>query len=373
MDLKRIFLVIIVALVLFFGYEGYNYLHFREKNAVSDAGFVKSDSLSILNFKVDGKVVKLNKIEGESVKKGEVLATIDDNDFLVKKVEIEKTILSLKEQIASLKIKKERVKDEVGISKRVAQNSIKAYKKKLSSLKYMIDSNGVKLSQVKRDLKRYKKLIDKKLISKDKFEQLQTKKRSLQSALNAQSKEYQSALQNLKNVEEKLNLAKAKELNIPELEKSISALNFKKEALEQKLKEINNQISYCTLYAPYNGVIAKRFVNNKRVVEAGYPIYSIVDPNDIYAEVLLSEKKLKGVKKGCKVVLEADAIPKKKFKGIVESILPTSASTFSLVPRDIASGEFTKLDQRFVVRIKLLDKEGLRVGMSLNVAIKRVL
>lgn len=365
-------MIIIVALVLFFGYEGYNYLHFREKNAVSDAGFVKSDSLSILNFKVGGKVVKLNKKEGDSVKKGEILAAIDDRDFLVKKEEIKKTILSLKEQIASLKIKKERVKDEVTISKRVAQNSIKAYKKRLSSLKYMIDSNSAKLSQVKRDLKRYKKLISKKLISKDKFEQIHTKMSSLQSAINAQKKEYQSALQNLKNVEEKLNLAKAKELNIPELEKSISALSFKEEALEQKLKEVNDKISYCTLYAPFGGIVAKRFVNDKRVVKVGYPIYSIVDPNDIYAEVLLSEKKLRGVKKGCKVVLVADAVPKKKFKGVVESIMPTSASTFSLVPRDIASGEFTKLDQRFVVRIKLLDKKGLRVGMSLNVAIKRV-
>jgi len=55
----------------------------------------------------------------------------------------------------------------------------------------------------------------------------------------------------------------------------------------------------------------------------------------------------------------------------VQSILPTSASTFSLVPRDISSGEFTKLDQRFVVRIKLNEKQGLKIGMSLTVAIKR--
>ena len=58
--------------------------------------------------------------------------------------------------------------------------------------------------------------------------------------------------------------------------------------------------------------------------------------------------------------------------GIVEAILPASLATFSLVPRDIASGEFTKLDQRFNVRIKLLNIDNdLKVGMGATVAIKR--
>jgi len=54
--LKKIGMLIIVIMVIVFGYKGYGYLEFRSKNAVSDAGFVKSDSLSILNFKVGGKI-----------------------------------------------------------------------------------------------------------------------------------------------------------------------------------------------------------------------------------------------------------------------------------------------------------------------------
>ncbi|WP_457595616.1 HlyD family secretion protein, partial [Hydrogenimonas sp.] len=65
------------------------------------------------------------------------------------------------------------------------------------------------------------------------------------------------------------------------------------------------------------------------------------------------------------------ALDGKEFEGEVESIAPTSASTFSLVPRDIASGEFTKLDQRFTIRISMKRIEGLRAGMSATVAIAR--
>ncbi len=53
------------------------------------------------------------------------------------------------------------------------------------------------------------------------------------------------------------------------------------------------------------------------------------------------------IKIGNTVVIKLDAIGDQEYSGKVISILPASASTFSLVPRDIASGEFTKLDQRF--------------------------
>jgi len=368
---KKIGLIVIVVLVVVFGYGGYDYINFREKNAVSDAGFVKSDSLSVLNFKVGGKIIKLTKEEGDSIKKGELLAALDDRDFLVAKDKAQNALNSLTNSIESLKLKKSRIKTDIAISKRVATTDIKSYKEKINALRLSIKASQDKLFQLDKDVKRFKNLIKQKLISKNRYEQVLTSRNSLHNAILAQKKELSATLTNLNNVKEKLNLAINKELLLKELSKEIDSLQYKKDALKDSIKEIENKISYCKIYAPFDGVVAKRFANDKRVVARGYPIYAVVNPSDIYAEVLLSEKKLHGVKKGNSVTIDADAIKDRKFKGVVESILPTSASTFSLVPRDIASGEFTKLDQRFVVRIKLKEKKGLRVGMSLNIAIKR--
>ena len=369
--MKKIGLVVIIVLVVAFAYGGYDYITYRERNAVSDAGFVKSDTLSVLNFKVGGKIVKLTKKEGESFKKGELLASVDDKDFLVAKDKAQKTLSSLINNIDSLKLKRSRIKTDIEISKRVAKTDIKSYNQKIKALELSIKASRDKLLQLDRDVKRFKNLIKQKLISKNKYEQVLTSRDSLKNAVLAQKKELSATVTNLNNVKEKLNLAVNKELVLKELSKEIESLKYKKEALKDTIKEIENKISYCKIYAPFDGVVAKKFVNEKRVVAKGYPVYAVVNPNDIYAEVLLSEKKLHGVKKGSKVVMEADAIKDKKFKGVVESVLPTSASTFSLVPRDIASGEFTKLDQRFVVRIRLEEKKGLKVGMSLNIAIRR--
>ena len=369
--MKKIGLIVIVFMILFFGYKGYEYLDFRSKNAVSDAGFVKSDSLSVLNFKVGGKIDSLLCKEGDRIKKGSLLASIDAKDFVVASKKAKNSIISLQNKIDSLKVKKEKVAKDINISNIMTKNDINAYKSKIISLKLSIKSNQTKIKQLQKDTFRLKKLSLKKLVAKDKYEKSATALKSLKEKLLAQKEELNAAKFKLQNIKEKLNLIKNSKLNLQEIEKNIQALTFQKKALAETLKELKLKISYCKLFAPFDGVIAKKFVNDQRVVARGYPIYALVDPRDLHAEVLLSEKKLHGVKVGNKVEVDADAIKDKKFEGAVETILPASASTFSLVPRDIASGEFTKLDQRFVVRIKLKEIKGLRVGMSLNVAIKR--
>ncbi|MEJ2689793.1 MAG: HlyD family secretion protein, partial [Deltaproteobacteria bacterium] len=87
----------------------------------------------------------------------------------------------------------------------------------------------------------------------------------------------------------------------------------------------------------------------------------------------LEENKLSGVKAGSSVVLRVDAYPDKKFNGEVTEVMPASAATFALVPRDISAGEFTKVAQRIPVRIAITsgDLSLLRVGLGGEVEIKR--
>ena len=47
--------------------------------------------------------------------------------------------------------------------------------------------------------------------------------------------------------------------------------------------------------------------------------------------------------------------------GKIESIAPNTGATFSLVPQDTATGNFTKIVQRVPVKI-VLDKEALESG-----------
>ena len=370
--MKKFGSILLTILILIFSYIAYEFISYRVKNAVSDAAFVRSDSLLTLSFKVGGKIKELLKKEGESVKKGELIALLDDKDYKVALKRIEKEIEALKLKKEELKTKKERIKKELDINENMSRNSILAFKKKINSLSHKVKSNKERLKKISLDEKRFKSLLKKKLISKDEYERVLTEKNSLLELIKSGEIEIKSLKKDLLNVKDKLKLAKIKKGLLNEIELNLKSIQKKIESLNYQKKDIENKISYCLLYSPIDGAVAKKFVNISKVVEKGYPIYSVVNPKDLHVEVLLSEKKLKGVKVGNSVKIKVDAYPNRKFSGKVLKIFPASAATFSLVPRDIASGEFTKLDQRFIVKISIDNPiDELRVGMGATVAIKR--
>ncbi len=368
---KKIGSVIIIVLILFFGWKGYEYLHYRKANAVSDAAFIKSDELVMLGFKVGGKVIEMRKNEHQKVKKNEILAIIDPKDFLKSKEKILQKIKALTHRIEALQLQKSRLAKNLDLESMIATQNIEAISKNIEAKNYQIEAMKAHLDKLRSDELRYRSLLKRRLIAKERFETIHTKRVALQKEIEAMQKELEALRVKMKQTKKRAMIAKNQQKIIKELEKKIEASQNERQALQKAIEIVNLKISYTKLIAPFDGVVAKKFFDAPKVVKKGSPVYAITDPKKLYCEVLLSEKKLRGVHPGNAVKIEVDAIPDRIYQGRVESIAPTSAATFSLVPRDIASGEFTKLDQRFKVRIKLKDIKDLRAGMGATVAIKR--
>ena len=370
--MKRIGTIIIIALILIFSYLIYDFVSFRERYAVSDAAFVRSDSLTNLSFKVGGKIAQLFVKEGDSLKQGQIIAKIDPKDFLLSKQKLQNQLQAIKERIEAAKIGLQKTNQDV---KLLIKESHLKKERALLQKKAVADEIGVieaKLQKLLKDLKRYEKLWRQHLIARGDLEKIQTQSKIVQKKLAVLKQKLSIADKVVEQAELGISLANTKQLEIKRLQKEIKGMRQQEEALQKSIAQIDNKITYCTLKAPYDSVVAKRFVNVDQVVEKGYPIVAIVDPKKLHIEVLLSEKKLRGVKPGNDVKITIDAFKDRKYKGKVQAILPASAATFALVPRDIASGEFTKLDQRFVVRISIENPTpDLRVGMGASVAIKR--
>ncbi len=368
---RKLGTLVILILVVAFAYIGYRYFGFRSANAVSEAAFIKSDRLANLAFKVGGKVTKMVKRENEPVKKGELLAVIDPTDLKIAKKELLHLIESLEKSLDAMKLKKRRLKESLSLKTSIAGSDMESVAMKLQSLEYRIKAAQTKLEKLNKDTLRYKKMLEKRLIASSDFETIRTQRDSLSDEIEGMKREYRSLQAAQKGSLDAYRLAKVEQRLIAELQKGIEAKTQALKSRKQALLEIDKKIGYTHLYAPFDGVIAKKFIEAPRVIKRGSPVYALVDTSALYCEVLLSEKKMKGVKPGNSATVTVDAAGDRKIEGKVESIAPTSASTFSLVPRDIASGEFTKLDQRFTIRISLDDIKELRAGMSASVAIKR--
>lgn len=368
---KKIGTLIILGLIALFLYQGIRYFYYHSQNAVTDAAFIKSDRLATLSFNISGNIISLLKKENETVKKGELLGIIDPIDLSTAKEELNHRIQSMDAQIQTLVLQRNRLSPTLNLQTSIAAKEMESADSETTALKHQIKAAQERAKKLSLDEKRYAAMLESRLIAVSDYEAIH-----LQSVIAQQeSASLEAKLSSLRATHSKakntLSLSSLNEKQTSELDQQILSMSGQKKALESSLRDLENKVGYTRLYAPFDGVIAKKFVNAPSISKQGSPIYALTDPRALYVEVLLSEKELHGVKVGNKAVVRTEGVPDTQYDARVESISATSASTFSLVPRDIASGEFTKLDQRFIVRLTLENIHDLRAGMGASVAIAR--
>jgi membrane fusion protein (multidrug efflux system) len=163
----------------------------------------------------------------------------------------------------------------------------------------------------------------------------------------------------------------AKALDVAQAEYNIS---LTKPGISQAQQEVvKAQIKNSTIYSPIDGVIARKWVLEGDVVQPGQPIFTIFDMTNTWITAQFEETRLAAVNLGAKVEITVDAYPNIKFSGKVIQIGSNTASQFSLIPPNNASGNFTKVTQRVPVKISLEKKSNkinLLPGMSVEVRVK---
>ncbi len=144
-----------------------------------------------------------------------------------------------------------------------------------------------------------------------------------------------------------------------------------------QLGVVEAQLLNTVVNSPIDGVVAKRWVLTGDVVQPGQPIFTIYDLKNVWVTANLEETKLGHIHVGDPVEINVDTYPGVKFTGKVFEIGSYTASEFSLIPPDNASGNFTKVTQRVPVKISIDDpsamlghKPVLRPGMSVEVSVK---
>jgi len=375
-DKKRIGFFILIALALFFLGWLFYFLWHRYHYAVTDAVFVQADNLIYISFpKVNGKLIKLYKNEGNLVKKGEILAELESIDYALKVAQLEKALKEVENQQSALGFNIAKLEREIPLKVDQLTKQKDRLKEEERSKLYDIEKLKARLDQVRRDKVRYEKLYKDGLISVHDLEEIQTQEKELENQISSVSAQLLAIKKQQEEIDKNIALTLNEKNMVLAYKSFLLSLEAKKKNLEKQKEEAEVYHTYTKLYSPVDGVIAKKFHSEGDVLNPGEPVYAIVDPSSFYILVLLEETKLRGVKKGCPAKIKLDAYPDKDFEGVVDEVLPASAATFALVPRDISAGEFTKLAQRIYVKIKIIkgDRNLLRVGLGGEVEIKRSL
>jgi len=126
------------------------------------------------------------------------------------------------------------------------------------------------------------------------------------------------------------------------------------------------QLRNTKLYAPFDGVVAKRWLLVGDIAQPGQSIFTVTNEKQLWVIIYIEETKLEDIKIGQKAIFTVDAFPGVKFDGSVFYIGANAASQFSLIPPSNASGNFTKTTQRIPVKISI-DKAENKKGEPVSV------
>jgi multidrug resistance efflux pump len=139
---------------------------------------------------------------------------------------------------------------------------------------------------------------------------------------------------------------------------------------QPKLGFLGTADSHIDVVAPIDGVVLALPAAVGSTVAAGQPIATILDPNQLWVNANVEETNVERVKVGQSVQVHIDGF-NQEVVGRVDAITPGTASSFSLLPSNSASGNFTKVVQLVPVRISInLSNRPALLGSSAEVKIR---
>jgi membrane fusion protein (multidrug efflux system) len=326
----RIIILIIVLLVG--GYFLYQKINFSLTHETTDNAQIEAQITPVLP-RVSGYVKTITVKDYDSVKTGTLVVELDDAelqsqldemdaDYRQSQVDIVNAKASLNNALVSLKVNKGN-----------------------------IDLSKVKLQQATENLQRDKSLYASEAITK---KQLDDTRYTFETA----QKQLDNSNNDLSSAESRISVLQSS------VQKAEAALQVKQAKIEQqKLK-----ISYTKIYAPQAGKIGKKNVSEGQFVQAGTPLFSIVNDSAYWIVANFKENQLHALTPGKKVDIRVDAYPDLKITGTVASLSEATGAKFALLPPDNSSGNFVKVTQRVPVKIWIDDVEKyknlLRAGLS---------
>lgn len=139
-------------------------------------------------------------------------------------------------------------------------------------------------------------------------------------------------------------------------------------ASEAALNQARLNLGYTRITAPKSGRIGTCKINKGDFVTAGTEVASLIMDTAPYIIANYKETQLARIRPGQPVEICVDTFPDTVLRGRVDTISPATGATYSLLPKDNTSGNFTKVVQRVPVKIlfepdqKLV--QNIRSGMS---------
>jgi membrane fusion protein (multidrug efflux system) len=309
-----------------------------------------------ISSRVSGWITEFNVIHGDEVKKGQVIAHIDDRDSLLHREVLMARLKAIEGQMAVLRAQTGQVDEETRGKYNAETNRLAAAEAEVASL-------AANLKQARHDYDRAVDLHAQKWLSQQAMERARTNWQQAQE-------NHRKALAEVAAARGTLSSAGGSRKQLQVIERQLLVLSHQAAEVRAEVQRQEVDIADRTIRSPADGRIVMTFVRKGEHVASGQRIAMFHDPNQIWVEANVKETAIGHLKPGMPADVRVDAYPGRVVRGEIYRIGQAATSKFALLPDPNPSGNFTKITQRLPVRILLKDKDlQLRPGMMVEVDI----
>jgi membrane fusion protein (multidrug efflux system) len=378
----------------------------RLSHSITDDAFVEAHIVNVAPEMVSGRLVRFLVEENDQVKQGQVLAEIEPIHYRDQveqaRGKLDLAEAELKRQEAGLTKLRKEVPLQIGVAEQTlagarteearAKDNLKLttdeVHKTIDEAKAAVEVAKANLTLARQEYDRWTTLAAQDATTKRKAQEVTrahdaaraerrladaklARAEAARTRIEVANRDLEVARTLVARAQKTLDLAKTGYDQIREVEQMVEV---KKEIVKDariSLDTAEHTYQFTKVRAPFPGVVVKRYRNLGDFASAGVPILSMYHPDLIYVTANLEETRLRGVAPGNPVELRLDAF-EQPFQGRVVWINKSTGAQFALMPRNVVSGEFTKVVQRVPVRIAIEKDERwplLRAGLSVQAII----
>jgi len=428
---KRRGVIIAAAVVLLLGaIFGVRYWLYSRSHESTDDAFIDGHIIQV-SPKASGYVAKIYVTDNQQVKAGDLIVELDARDYEVRlqqakaaldaglaKENEAKTNVTLTRATTSASVQQARAtvqksRSDVASSRAgaaslrsrasEAASAISTAQANLAQTQAQVVAAQADVTRANADVERYRELYAKDEISQQRLVQAETTAKTAVAQLDAaqqrvtaaearvnearaaQTAAAQTAQQAQTQIGSaqagvnealgRLALANAAPQQVAVSQAQAETAGATTEQLRSQVAQAELELSYTKIYAPDDGRVTRKSVEEGALVQIGQPLLAIV-PGDVWVTANFKENQIGRMTPGQAVEIRVDAYSDKTFKGHVDSIQAGTGARFSLIPPENATGNYVKVVQRVPVKIVFDEppdpKHMLAPGMSVvpEVAVK---
>jgi HlyD family secretion protein len=351
---------VIIPLILLLSVGGFLLWYFLLRqpsvpaNIIEVSGRIESDDASVA-AKTGGRIKEITVREGDSVKAGQTIAVLDDDQLKAREEQAQAAVLQaetritraeqqiavLNEQLnqSRLGIDQARLDAQGRVSQAEAQ--VSQAESQIAQAEAQLAQAEVNLKQARYDEEKFTKLYRTGDVSEKQMKQAQTNAEAQAKVVLAQRKQVDATRGALNGARGSLTVARANlanpsirtaqtaavEKQIQQAESDITSAQADAERARAQLREAQANRQDLTILAPFDATVATRAAEPGEVVAPGTPIITLVNFNAVYLRAFVPEGEIGRVRVGQAARVYLDSNPTQPLEAEVARIDPEATFT----------------------------------------------